>query len=58
MSFPHVPGVNHRGLRPVAGEAHDRRVRYRALPVGERVTLAVLLAAFVLAVVYVLTVIM
>ncbi len=58
MSFRHVPRVDHRGLRPPGGEAHDPGVRYRALPVGERVTLAVLLAAFVLAVVYVLTVIM
>ncbi len=57
-SFPRLPGAGDRGLRAPAGEAHDPPVRYRALPVGERVTLAVLLAAFVLAVVYVLTVVM
>ncbi len=50
--------MDHRGLRARLDGAHDPPVRYRALPVGERVTVAVLLAAFVLAVVYVLTVIL
>ncbi len=52
------PEEDHRGLRPPAGEAHDSSMRFRALPVGERVTLAVLLAVFVMAVLYVVAAIM